>query len=230
MHSSSKMAVSSASVLQTAYSSLVCTLGRSAPRSGASAAFADPRLTAEEAHPVWLPETGAARLHFTARAIAEADAGQPGVAVSALPNVEHILVDTAGRQHVVLRSGSTHMQMIVSGCGAAIDPVELGLSICHRGEISAAAKELAALEGVLSGQQLPNTAPPWTAQTKRFRDALIGLDCRRAGATLRETAVVIYGRERIEREWPGNGLRQRVRRDVKRGEALCDGGYRSLLR
>jgi hypothetical protein len=187
-------------------------------------------LTADEAHPVWLPETGAARLHFTARAIAEAHSGQPGVTVSALPSIEHILVDTAGCQHVVLRSGSSHMQMIVSGGGAAVDPVELGLSLCRRSEISAAAKELATLEGVLSGQQLRNTEQPWGAQTKRLRDALIGIDCRRAGATLRETAVVIYGRERIEREWPGNGLRQRVRLDVKRGEALRDGGYRSLIR
>jgi hypothetical protein len=130
----------------------------------------------------------------------------------------------------VLRAGSTSMQLIVSGCDTVIGPVELGLSLCHRREIGGAAKELAALEGVLSGRQLRGTPPPWTAQTKRFRDALIAFDCRRAGATPRQNAVVIYGPERIEGEWPGNGLRQRVRRDVKRGEALCDGGYRSLLR
>ena len=91
--------------------------------------------------------------------------------------------------------------------------------------------ELAALEGILSGSHhLPRAPPHWTARTKRLRDALIALDCRRAGAVCAEIAVVIYGRERIEREWPGKGLRQRLRRDLQRGRALCNGGYRGLHR
>ena len=140
-------------------------------------------------------------------------------------------MDAAGRHHVVLRSGNTSMQIVVSGCDAVAGPVALGLSLCDRCDISPASKELAALEGVLSGSHhLPSASPRWTARTKRLRDALIALDCRRAGAGLRETAVVIYGRERIEREWPGNGLRQRLRRDLQRGRALCSGGYRGLHR
>ncbi|NJO32218.1 MAG: DUF2285 domain-containing protein, partial [Rhodospirillales bacterium] len=51
-----------------------------------------------------------------------------------------------------------------------------------------------------------------------------------AGLTLRETAVVIYGRHRIDRDWPGTALRDRMRRCRQRGHALCNGGYRDLLR
>jgi hypothetical protein len=201
------------------------------PRRGASAAFADPRLTAEQAHPVWLPETGAARLRFTAQAIGEEDADRPGLDLFTLPNVEHILLDAAGRHHVVLRSGSISLQIVVSGCDAVHGPVALGLSLCGRCDIGAASKGLAALEDILSRSHPLARAPPrWSARTKRLRDALIALDCRRAGAGLRETAVVIYGRERIEYEWPDNGLRQRLRRDLQRGRALCSDGYRDLLR
>ena len=64
----------------------------------------------------------------------------------------------------------------------------------------------------------------------RLRDALIALDGDRAGATLREIAIVIYGRERIERDWPGKGLERRLRRDLQRGRALCNAGYRNLIR
>jgi hypothetical protein len=63
----------------------------------------------------------------------------------------------------------------------------------------------------------------------RLRDALIALDGHRAGATLREIAIVIYGRERIERDWPGKGLERRLRRDLQRGQALCNAGYRDLI-
>ena len=90
---------------------------------------------------------------------------------------------------------------------------------------------VAALEGLLSAYDSPaSTAPRWTAETERLRDALIALDCYRAGATLRETAVVIYGHQRVDRDWPGKGLRDRMRRSRQRGLALCNGGYRDLLR
>jgi hypothetical protein len=85
------------------------------------------------------------------------------------------------------------------------------------------------LERLLSAA--PETATTrWTAETLRLRDALIALDGHLNGGTLPEIAAVIYGRERIERDWPGKGLRQRVRRAQLRGLALCNGGYRHLLR
>ena len=201
------------------------------PRNGACAPFADPRLTSAQARPVWLPGTGVARLHFTAEPIGEENGGRPGINVSTLPNVEHILLDTAGKQHIIVRSGPTFTQFTVGGCDALIGPVALGLDLCRREEIRAVGKELAALDGALSGSSGFVSEPPsWTGQTGRLRDGLIALDCQRAGAKLREIAIVIYGRERIEREWPGNGLRKRLSRDMERGRALSNGGYRRLLR
>jgi hypothetical protein len=203
----------------------------SAPSAGASVAFADPRLKAEQALPVWLPEAGAARLRFTACPGGDAHGDRPGVRVSGLPNVEHVLLDAAGRQHVVLRSGASAMQLLISGGDAIVGPVVLGVCLSKRQEIGTAAKDLSALEGVLCAPNTPRSGVPgWTAQSLRLRDALVALDGHRAGATLRETASLIYGRERIGRDWPDAGLRQRLRRDLQRGQALCAGGYRDLIR
>jgi hypothetical protein len=42
--------------------------------------------------------------------------------------------------------------------------------------------------------------------------------------------VVIYGRQRVDHDWPGKGLRDRMRRSRQRGLALCNGGYLDILR
>jgi hypothetical protein len=194
-------------------------------------AFVDPRLTAKEGHPVWLPQTGAAGLHFDAVCFDNPTADRPGLVVTALPNVEHILLDAIGRQHVILCAGSTSLQLTINGQECIISPTTLALHLRSRHEIRTVRDALTALEAVLSAADgLPSAPPPWTAETERLRDALIALDCYRAGLTLRETAVVIYGRQRVDCDWPGKGLRDRMRRSRQRGLALCNAGYRDLLR
>ena len=63
------------------------------------------------------------------------------------------------------------------------------------------------------------------------RDALIALDASCTGASLRETASLIYGAEFVARHWPGDGdwLKSRMRRARATGETLRDGGYRKFL-
>jgi hypothetical protein len=201
------------------------------PSRGASVAFADPRFPAERAHPVWLPETGAARLHFTAQPIGDAAGDRLGLRISAFANVEHVLFDAAGRQHAVLRSGGGSIQFVITGDNAIIAPVALSVVLQLGHDIGPMVKDLAHLKVLLSAKpRKAGLLPRWTAETMRLRDALIALDGHRAGATLREIAIVIYGRERIERDWPGKGLERRLRRDLQRGQALCTAGYRGLIR
>jgi hypothetical protein len=186
-------------------------------------------LTATEAHPVWLAETGAHALCLAARALQKTASKPPGVLVAALSNVEHILIDALGRQHVIVRCGAAYMHLVISGSAVVIGPVILGADVEERDAIGTVANRLARLEHLLSAP--PDIVPPpWTAETLRLRDGLIALDGEPAGATLPEIGAVIYGRQRIERDWPGKGLRQRLRRDQLRGLALCSGGYRRLLR
>jgi hypothetical protein len=178
---------------------------------------------------VWLPETGAAFLRLDAASLDGPTLDRPGLLIPALPYVEHILLDTAGRQHVLLRAGATSLQLTISGQDGIIAPATLGLRLGARNDIGTLSEALAELQGLLSGK-LAGAPTQWTADTQRHRDALIALDCYHTGLTLRETAVVIHGRQRVDRDWPGKGLRDRMRRCRQRGRALCDGGYRDLLR
>src|SRR5215468_5137333 len=116
----------------------------STPRRGISPAFVDPKLTAKEALLVWLPETGAALVHLAAEFASTAAANFPGVLVPALPNVEHILLDTLGRQHVLLRSGSASFQLTISGRDGIIAPAILALQLLRRDDITIAHEALAA--------------------------------------------------------------------------------------
>jgi hypothetical protein len=186
-------------------------------------------VTAEHGHPVWLPETGAASLHLDVAPLHGPTPDRPGLLIPAIPNVEHIILDTAGRQHVLLRAGAASLQLAIAGQDGITAPATLGLRLTRRHDIGALSEALAGLEALLSGR-LASAPLHWTAESVRHRDALIAVDCYRVGLTLRETAVIIYGRQRVDRDWPGMGLKDRMRRSRQRGLALCGGGYRDLLR
>lgn len=66
----------------------------------------------------------------------------------------------------------------------------------------------------------------------RLKTILLALDGALAGATQREIATVLVGAERVATDWehPGQHLRDRVRRAIRRGRALMNGGYLALLR
>lgn len=53
-----------------------------------------------------------------------------------------------------------------------------------------------------------------------------------AGAPFRDIAIALFGEVRVDRDWndPGDNLRDQVRRAVKRGRALMEGGWRQFLR
>ncbi|PCP71248.1 hypothetical protein CQA25_19930, partial [Morganella morganii] len=58
---------------------------------------------------------------------------------------------------------------------------------------------------------------------------LQALDATLAGASLREVAEGLFGADTVAGDWHKDGaLRARVRRLVRRGDALMRGGYRRL--
>ncbi|RTL71434.1 MAG: DUF2285 domain-containing protein [Hyphomicrobiales bacterium] len=192
------------------------------------AAFTDPRLDAFHAHPVWIPEFARRpTFQLTARTTPKS---ADGIDIRALPSVEHILLDAAGRQHVTLRGVHGRVWITIVGAPVVPAPITLCLSLGHADDIVQKAGQLWRLGQALSASnKLPDLTTHRSAHSKRLRDALITLDGRRAGATFRQIASLIYGPERVERDWPGAGLKVRIRRDFQRGLALCNGGYRDLL-
>ena len=62
------------------------------------------------------------------------------------------------------------------------------------------------------------------------RELLTVLDARLAGKSWRETAVELYGAQRVAVEWHTESwMRSRVRRRDKKARFLMEGGYRDLV-
>ena len=97
------------------------------------------------------------------------------------------------------------------------------------------AQRLQALEclNVLSGNgQLPARLFPRDPRGARLTFVLQALDGFLAGASQREIADALFGAERVRADWsdPGDHLRDRVRRAIRRGRTLMNGGYFDFLR
>ena len=69
-------------------------------------------------------------------------------------------------------------------------------------------------------------------QILRLRDGLIALDGSLVGASYREIAEVVHGKETTREAWrsASRSLKDKVRRDVRRGRLLMEGGYLKLLK
>ena len=90
--------------------------------------------------------------------------------------------------------------------------------------------KLVALRRILARPSGLLSAPRhWSAQALRLRNALIALDGYAAGASYRDVAAVIFGEDRVAREWPDPSLKDRIRRSLRRGQAYANGGYRRLI-
>ncbi|MFN3225792.1 MAG: DUF2285 domain-containing protein [Hyphomicrobiales bacterium] len=79
--------------------------------------------------------------------------------------------------------------------------------------------------------QFPTRLFPSDARGDRLRFVLRALDGSLAGLSHREIATALFGEERVRTDWsdPGDHLRDQIRRAVRRGHALMNGGYKDFL-
>jgi hypothetical protein len=147
-----------------------------------------------------------------------------------LSSIEHILIDAAGRHHVVLRANQASIQLTIEGADLTARSLAITFLVPGFDRIVEARNQLDLLDRVLSPNRAPSSQlPRWTTRTRNLRDALITFDGRRAGAGNKEIAIFIYGAEDVAANWDV-GLRQRMQRHHSRAEALAAGGYRAFLR
>jgi hypothetical protein len=197
---------------------------------GRSAPFADPSLTALQARHVWLPIAGASTLVGVTEPAHASSKRNERIFLPSLPSLEHILIDVTGRQHVVLRANQASIQLTIEGVDLTVGPVAITFLVSGFDAAAKARDQLDLLDRILSPNRAPSSVlPRWTTRTRNLRDALITLDGRRAGASHKEIAILIYSAEDVAADW-GVGLRQRMQRHYSRGAALAAGGYRDFLR
>lgn len=172
----------------------------------------DPALDARDAHPAWLPGHAAVvQLH--------PDADPPVDAATfafwRLPGHKQLLHDGKGLALIARGPGPGHCLRYALAPG-----LEDGMAVTHayRGR---------------GATHVPDTPAPM-ARPRPLPAALLelhtleALDATLAGASMREVAEGLFGVDAAAGWYSDGGLRSKVRRLVRRGDALMRGGYRRL--
>ncbi|HBP0505265.1 TPA: DUF2285 domain-containing protein [Pseudomonas aeruginosa] len=187
----------------------------------------DPALDARDAHPAWFPDHDAVVQLYP-------DADPPPDALCfefwKLPGHKHLIHD--GKRLVLV----SHWP----GCclRLALAPgLEDGMAYLYATRACATpCARYRTLAARLDALATATVAAPAAAARSRPTPAAVlelhtlqALDATLAGASLREVAEGLFGADAVAADWhKDSALRARVRRLIRRGEALMLGGYRSL--
>lgn len=140
------------------------------------------------------------------------------------------LTGTGGNQQFILRGAGCALQVRAEGVSMLSEqPHKMHLTIEGDECLDAKLDVLKKARRVYGDHE--TCAPRWTRQARELRDALVCLDCREAGLSYWDMAEIIHGREHVEtiRNRGSRALKDAMRRNLQRGEALRDGGFRDLL-
>jgi hypothetical protein len=184
----------------------------------------DPDRSAKYAQPIWDPELYSDVLRIL---VIGGGVGEMPPAFARLTPARAAWEDRRV-VHLLYGEGDGAIQLRLrwlDGAGAVCIAAELGVDV-RLGDASRATARLARFQA--SGRVDPVPDP----RSRRFQLILQALDGSLAGLSHREIAEISVGRERVEADWnhPGGHLRDRVRRAVRRGRFLMNGGYLQLLR
>lgn len=133
---------------------------------------------------------------------------------------EEAIFEYAGETvHLVLREGT-----LLEG------PVHLVYEIESR-RLSHRLLGLARWHTLLSGAPMPTRLRLRKPGQERWPHLIAALDALSQGRSLRQTAIAIFGRDMVERDWTHDSdyMKMRTRRLVTRARHLAAGGYRDLL-
>jgi hypothetical protein len=196
------------------------------PTAGACIPFVDPALVAPEAPIHWLTDPGTAVLDAVARR--PRSGLPPAFALTEQLCIRHIVIGPDGVEHLLMRTSNRSLTIRLTGHRVSRAPVCLTFMISAQSKLRETAAILATYPDLLTKR------PRWEKRTSEqilTRDAFIAFDGREAGANHREVAEVIHGVKRVREEWSGRGgwMKERMRRALAKGQALCHGGYRKLL-
>ena len=174
----------------------------------------DPALDARDAHPAWLP-AHAAVVQLYPDADPPLDAAT--FAFWRIPGHKQLLHDGKGLALIARSPGRCLRFALAPG-------LEDGMAVAyaHRGGAAAPAR------GHAPGAALADAKPRPTPAALLELHTLQALDAALAGASLREVAEGLFGVDAATDWYSDGGLRSKVRRLVRRGDALMRGGYRHL--
>ena len=173
----------------------------------------DPALDARDAHPAWLPGHDAVvQLH--------PDADPPPDALTFtfwhIPGHKQLLHDGKGLALIARSPGHCARFALAPG-------LEDGMAVAYANRGSGGGAAAPTRSATLATAR-PRPAPAAMLELHTLQ----ALDATLAGASLRDVAEGLFGVDAAAGWYSDGGLRSKVRRLVRRGDALMRGGYRRL--
>ena len=172
----------------------------------------DPYLDARDAHPAWLPGSDSVVQLYP-------DADPPADAAPfdlwRIPGHKHLQHDGKGLALIARSPG--HCQRFALAPG-----LEHGMAVVHAHRGSGGGKTATPSGGQVAARPRPSPAALLELHTLQTLDATL------AGASLHQIAEGLFGVDAAAGWYSDGGLRSKVRRLVRRGDALMRGGYRRL--
>lgn len=149
-----------------------------------------------------------------------------------LPCRTAVLQALDGLWHILLRDEIGGLQLAVSGEGVRSPASLLVDAVWPEAYLKHRLAALECLNALCAGKGFPARLFAPDNRGLRHRFVLRALDGSLAGASHREIAEALMGEERVDDDWndPGDHLRDRIRRAIRRGRALINGGYLDFLR
>lgn len=137
----------------------------------------------------------------------------------------------SGEQYLLLADQRRVAQLRCIGEDIRVDPFAIEIVEVDFPFVDSNQRLVRQFANLYRNRRLSNPRTGWTVEGMRHRDALAALDARRSGASYREIAVFLYGEKAVREDWtdPGQLMKNRVIRSVKRGYRMMEGGYKSLL-
>ncbi len=180
----------------------------------------DPARDARDAHPAWLPGHDA-----VVQLYPDADP-PPDAAVFdfwRIPGHKQLLHD--GQRLALIARNPGHCQRYVLAPG-----LEDGMAVAYavRAGVAPLPHDFTDSMARAAPDAVALPRPPPSALMELH--TLQALDATLAGASLREVGEGLFGSDAVTDWYTNGGLRSKVRRLVRRGDALMRGGYRRLAR
>lgn len=205
--------------------------GAAIPPSGSSTFAEDPDRTAPEARLIWHADLDPGTLRVVAEPAADDDADADALFLDRLAPWLTIAVDAEGREHAVLSDGWHHIRLDVeAGSLLASRAVVLHYEIAGIARAEPKVLPLRRFLALARHRRFMVTLFPPEPRIGRLIDMLRVHDALVAGASQREIAEALFGRERASKGWhSADSWRSRVRRLIADARAMAAGGFWSLM-
>lgn len=135
-----------------------------------------------------------------------------------------------GHQHVMVSDGPRRLRFAVAEGDVLAGAVRCRFHLPAHSVGVGSLEGLRLLIALRDTGRLPPASRGGRSKSARWLQMLRAHDARRAGASQRDIAVLLFGEVRVHEDWSGRSdyMRMRVQRLLRAAEDLVAGGYRAL--